>query len=71
MGVPIDFIETNRFDGDYGTFIDKGADGLHPGPLHNRIYSGKLIKHIVENFPSFVPDNISLEDVKIHHKKLI
>jgi hypothetical protein len=71
MGVPIDFIETNRFDGDYGTFIDKGADGLHPGPHHNRFYSSKLIKHIMENFPSFVPDNISLEDIKIRHKKLI
>ena len=50
-----DFIEENRFDGDYGDFIDLGVDKLHPGPKHNHEYSKKLYTHIKNNFPHFLP----------------
>lgn len=56
MGIPVDFEETNRFDGEYGMpFIDFGADGVHPGPIHNVKYSIKLYNHIYKNFREYVP----------------
>jgi hypothetical protein len=70
MGIPSDYVESNRFDGDYHNFIDKGVDNLHPGPFHNKLYSNKLIKHIIKNFPEFIPDGISNQDIKIYQTKL-
>jgi hypothetical protein len=67
MGIPRDYIEFNRFDGEYGTFIDKGSDGVHPGPLHNRMYASKLIRHMSKNFSSYIPSHIPLEP---HYNKL-
>jgi hypothetical protein len=61
MGIPTDYVQHNRFDGEYSSFIDKGADGIHPGPLHNRIYSYRLIKHITTNFPQYIPSEIKIE----------
>jgi hypothetical protein len=71
MGISTDIIESNRFDGEYRNFIDKGVDDVHPGPLHNKLYSNKLIKHIIKNFPEFIPDDISNQDIEIYHTKLI
>lgn len=59
MGIPIDFKETNRFDGEYGMpFIDLGTDSEHPGPIHNIKYSIKLYNHIYKNFRSYLPRNV-------------
>jgi hypothetical protein len=44
-----DYIDKNRFDGDYIKFIDIGADGGHPGPKHNISYSEKLYKYLIDN----------------------
>jgi hypothetical protein len=44
------FIDENRFDGDYDNFIDYGADLGHPGPLHNSLYSNKLYKHLKKHY---------------------
>jgi hypothetical protein len=71
MGITKDIEEPNRFDGQYGKFIDKGADNAHPGPLHNRVYSNKLIKHIIKNFPEFINHAISDIDIETHQIKLI
>jgi hypothetical protein len=58
MGIPVDFKETNRFDGEYGTpFIDFGADGVHPGRIHNVKYSIKLYNHIYKNFRSYLSED--------------
>ena len=67
MGINRDYTEFNRFDGDYDKFIDKGVDGLHPGPLHNRIYASKLIKYISKNFTSYIPSHLPIEP---HYNKL-
>lgn len=56
--IPIDYKESNRFDGDYGNFIDLGTDGGHPGPKHNKMYADKLYDFISKKFPSYV-DNIT------------
>lgn len=53
--IPKDYNEFNRFDGDYLRHIDKGADGMHPGPRHNIEYSQKLFRHIKNNFPEYLP----------------
>jgi hypothetical protein len=53
--IPSDYKEFNRFDGDYGTLIDKGVDCLHPGPKHNNVYANKLFGHISVNFPTYLP----------------
>lgn len=55
FGIPAEFQEFNRFDGDYGNFIDKGVDGVHPGPNHNREYSARLFNHIHQNFREYLP----------------
>lgn len=56
MGVPTDYMESNRFDGEYRNFIDKGADNSHPGPIHNKEYAKKLKNHIQDNFPNYLPN---------------
>jgi hypothetical protein len=48
-GIPKEYKECNRFDGDYDNFIDRGLDGNHPGPNHNQIYSQKLYNFINQN----------------------
>lgn len=53
--IPTDYSEFNRFDGDYNVYIDKGTDGLHPGPKHNQIYAKKLFNHINTNFKEYIP----------------
>jgi hypothetical protein len=55
--IPKDYNEFNRFDGDYGKFIDNrdyGVDGIHPGPNHNKIYAHKLHDFITKNFPNYI-----------------
>jgi hypothetical protein len=55
MGIDKNYEEFNRFDGEYGPFIDKGVDGIHPGPIHNIEYSIKLYNHIYKNFREYIP----------------
>jgi hypothetical protein len=49
-----DYIEYNRFDGDYSSFLDLGVDNSHPGPNHNKTYSYKLYDFISKKFPSYI-----------------
>ena len=49
-----DYNEPNRFDGDYGQYIDFGTDGSHPGPIHNKTYAHKLHNFISKKFPSYI-----------------
>lgn len=37
-----DYVDDNKFIIPYAPFIDYGADGSHPGKLHNNQYSNKL-----------------------------
>lgn len=64
--IPTDYSEFNRFDGDYNVHIDKGTDGLHPGPKHNIKYSIKLFNHINTNFKEYIPKD-SLKKYKAKH----
>ena len=50
----LEYDEPNRFDGDYGQYIDFGTDGSHPGPIHNKTYAHKLHNHITKNFPHYL-----------------
>jgi hypothetical protein len=59
MGIDKNYTEFNRFDGEYGNFIDKGADGNHPGPKHNYQYSIRLFEHIKINFRNYLPNNLN------------
>lgn len=54
FGIPIDYQEFNRFDGNYKFFIDKGVDNAHPGPKQNKSYANKLHDFITENFPNYL-----------------
>jgi hypothetical protein len=58
MEIPDTYSEFNRFDGQYGTFLDFGVDGTHPGPSHNRNYSKGLFHHINNNFKGYLPINL-------------
>ena len=51
---PKEYQEFNRFDGEYNIYIDKGADGVHPGPKHNEEYAQKLYNFILQKFPSYL-----------------
>jgi len=57
FGIPKSYKELNRFDGDYMNqpLIDYGVEGSHPGPLHNKEYSKKLLNYIQINFPNYLP----------------
>lgn len=42
FGVPENIVDSNRFDGNYKSYIDFAVDGVHPGPEHNKTYAKKL-----------------------------
>ena len=52
------YTDDNMFDKDYchltdetaNKLIDNGVDGIHPGPLHNKLYAEFLYKFIKEKF---------------------
>jgi hypothetical protein len=58
MGIPIDYCEINRFDGQYGTFIDLSVDKAHPGPIHNSVYAKELFTYIYERFINYLPKDL-------------
>jgi hypothetical protein len=58
FGIPMDYNEFNRFDGDYGKYIDFGVDNKHPGPKHNKEYATKLFNHIYINFNEYLPSEV-------------
>jgi hypothetical protein len=58
MDIPLEYSETNRYDGNYKYFTDFGVDGLHPGPNHNKLYSTNLFNHIYKNFREYLPENL-------------
>ena len=60
FGIPKDYNEVNRFDGDYENHLDKGVDGGHPGPKHNYEYSIRLFEHIKTNFRNYLPEDLNL-----------
>jgi hypothetical protein len=59
MGIDKNYTEFNRFNGEYGYFIDTGVDNQHPGPKHNYQYSVRLFEHIKNNFRNYLPDNLN------------
>jgi lysophospholipase L1-like esterase len=57
--IPNEYEEFNRYDWEYRIpFTDTGADGIHPGKIHNKEYSIKLYNHIYKNFRNYLPDDI-------------
>ena len=57
----LEYDEPNRFDGDYGKYLDLGVDNHHPGPNHNKTYAHNLHDFISKNFPQYInnlPKNI-------------
>jgi hypothetical protein len=60
MEIPKEYVEFNRFDGDFGArFSDYGVDGLHPGPINNYEYSVKLLKYIKDKFKNYLPEGVN------------
>jgi hypothetical protein len=59
FNIPTDYTEFNRFDGNYKLFMDKGVDGVHPGPNNNKAYSINLFNHIYLNFREYLPSELS------------
>ena len=54
FGIPSEYEEPNRFDGEYQIFIDKGVEGGHAGPKQNKSYANKLHDFITKNFPNYL-----------------
>lgn len=56
FGIPEQYQENNRFDGDYMNkpFIDLASDESHPGPKHNKEYVDKLFNHVKLHFPNYL-----------------
>ena len=50
--VDTDYIDDNKFIIPYTPFIDYGADGSHPGLMHNTQYSNKLFDWISIKYPN-------------------
>jgi hypothetical protein len=59
FGIPIDYDEFNRFDGNYNQHVDKAVDNWHPGPLHNYKYGTDLFEYIKNNLKNYLPKKIS------------
>lgn len=58
-----EYMDKNRFDGDYYPFIDFGVDGLHPGSKHNKEYVQKLYNFILQNFPSYLDQTSKINKI--------
>jgi lysophospholipase L1-like esterase len=56
-GVDTDYIDDNKFTIPYTPFIDIGADGLHPGKLHNTQYCNKLFDWVSIKYPNIFTSN--------------
>lgn len=65
-----EYTEFNRYDGNYGNFVDYGVDGVHPGPSHNRLYVKNLLNHIKLNFRDYIPVNNLNENANETYNKL-
>jgi hypothetical protein len=50
----LDYNEFNRFDVDYGKYLDFGSDKIHPGPKHHEEYAHRLHDFISRNFPEYI-----------------
>ena len=50
----LEYDEPNRFDGDYGEYLDLGVDNYHPGPIHNKTYSHKLYDFVSKNIQNLI-----------------
>jgi len=61
FGVPKEYKEFNRFDGDYGKYLDFGADKIHPGPKHHEEYAHRLHDFISRNFPEYINGYLKLK----------
>jgi len=59
FGISKDYNEFNRFDGEYKNYLDRGTDGLHPGPRHNYEYAIKLFEYIKTNFRNYLPEDLN------------
>lgn len=59
FSTPVEYQEFNRFDGEYKYIIDRGVDGIHPGPKHNKEYGAKLFNHIYKNFRDYLPTDLT------------
>ena len=55
FGISNTYIESNRFDGGFGRFVDSAADRYHPGLEHYKAYSFKLYNFIYKNFREYLP----------------
>jgi hypothetical protein len=52
-GIPKEY-NNNRFDGNYfSPQIDKGVDGMHPGPKTNYDYACNVYEYLRLNFPTY------------------
>jgi len=69
FGIPKEYNEYNRFDGNYSKFIDYGVDKMHPGPIHNKTYVYRLFNFINEYFQNYLPENIPIITNDIIKKK--
>lgn len=61
INLGFDYYEPNRFDGEKNWVIDKGSDGLHPGPLTHKKYAKLLFDYISMKFPDFIKSNTNYE----------
>jgi hypothetical protein len=55
FGIPKDYIDSNRFDGDFFPLLDFGVDGIHPGPKTHKTYAHNLYNYINLKFPEYLP----------------
>lgn len=56
FGIPHNFEDEYRFDGEFGNFLDYGVDGKHPGELTHKKYATDLRTHLVKNKSEYLLD---------------
>lgn len=53
-----EYVDSNRFDGEYAPYIDKGVDNIHPGPKTNEKYANTLYNFLVLKFKDYLNINV-------------
>ena len=57
--VPLDYIDKNRFIGNFEKVEDWAVDNIHAGPKTNKSYAHNLFNYILKNHSNFFPKELN------------
>jgi hypothetical protein len=67
FGIPKDYVDSYRFDGDFFSMLDFGSDGRHAGPITHKTYAYNLYKYLNSKFPEYLSKNENYTNSKTNN----